>query len=180
MHSSPLRSNGSSIRDMELCWFIQCQESYLVHRRHAHNMCWLDKCSFDSTLLLLCGLEQVIKALQRSVKIKMVIVNNILHHWRIKWDKAATVKMAQRDLGFSLFWVLVIGMRFLWGKKFEKQWRNMETNTYTVTIVSVGAVVAVGVGSKKWDRQWENGTSLKLIVSWGALALPWVYKEQQT
>lgn len=149
-----------------------CHEFYLVHRRHANVMCWLDKGNFDSTLLLLCGLKQVITALQHSVKMKMVIVNNIVHHWRIKWDKAAIVTMAKRDLGFSLFWLLVTGIRLLWKEKFEKQWRNTETNTYTVTIVSVGAVVAIGLGSIKMrEKQWENGTYLEIIVSWGALPL---------
>ena len=122
----------SSTRDWEVCLFIQwCMPSARSPIWHTGGMqkkiCvdWINAILTPLSLVL-CGLEQVIKVFQSSVKIKMIIVNNTLHHWRIKWNKTATVKTAQRDLGFSLFWVLVTGIISLGKEKLEKQWRNIE------------------------------------------------------
>ena len=86
--------------------YPKCQELYLAHRRQAKISCWLNKCNFGSIILLLSGFEHITNALQGPVK----TVNNSQHHWRnFKWDKAAIVKMAQRDFGSFSFSVLNIG-----------------------------------------------------------------------
>lgn len=140
------------------------------------NLCCLNKCTSGSNVLLQCGLEHIINALQGPLKIKMIIVNYSQYCWRFKWDEAAMMKMAQGDLGsfcFSLFWILGIGIRFHGKEKFENQWSKKEMLSiiwvWDSTLLFVLLLVLPSSGRQRWGRRWADGTCLK--INYGVLPI---------